>query len=67
MDVSKLTDDINSDLESLFTEVEGELQEYLDKEIGEFDKDILMDDIFEGRLKGHPFINFFQIRHDNKQ
>lgn len=58
VDVSKLTDDINSDLESLFTEVEGELQEYLDKEIGEFDKDILMDDIFEGRLKGHPFINF---------
>ena len=58
VDVSKLTDEINPDLESLFTEVEGELQEYLDKEIGEFDKDILMDDIFEGRLKGHPFINF---------
>jgi len=31
---------------------------YLDQEIGNFDKDIIVDDIFDARLKGHPIINF---------
>lgn len=58
VDVSLLNDEINEKLESIFNSVELNLKYYLDKEIGEFDKDILMDDIFEARLKGHPFINF---------
>ena len=45
-------------MEKIFNNVELKLKDYLDKEIGEFDKDILMNDIFEARLKGHPFINF---------
>lgn len=56
--VSSLNERIDESLEGIFTEIEGELQKYLDREIGTFDKDMLMDDIFEARLKGHPFINF---------
>lgn len=63
VDVKSLTDEINPDLEKIFTKVEAELQDYLDEEIGKFDKDITMDDIFTGRLKGHPFINFLHEVH----
>ena len=63
VDVKLLTDDINEDLEKIFTTVQGELQDYLDEEIGHFDKDIIMDDIFAARLKGHPFINFLHQVH----
>ena len=58
VDVSKLDDEVNDDLEKIFTDVESKLQSYLDEEIGEFDKDVIMDDIFKARLNGHPFINF---------
>ena len=58
VDVSLLNDEINKALEKIFTNVDVNLKDYLDKEIGEFDKDILMDDIFQARLNGHPFINF---------
>lgn len=58
IDVSKINDEINKDLESRFTKINEELQEYLDKEIGHFKNDIILDDIFIARLKGHPFINF---------
>ncbi|MGN0027709.1 MAG: 5'-nucleotidase C-terminal domain-containing protein, partial [Clostridium sp.] len=58
VDVSKLNDEINLDLERRFTDVDKELQGYLDREIGHFKNDIILDDIFIARLKGHPFINF---------
>ncbi|MBM6860659.1 bifunctional metallophosphatase/5'-nucleotidase, partial [Clostridium saudiense] len=58
IDVSKLNDEINEEMEKIFNNVQAELQDYLNNEIGKFDKDILMDDIFVARLKGHPFINF---------
>ena len=58
VDVSLLNDEINEDMEKIFNNVEAELKDYLDREIGCFDKDIVIDDIFEARLKGHPFINF---------
>ena len=58
VDVSKLNDEINIELEKRFTNLNKELQEYLDKEIGHFKNDIILDDIFRARLKGHPFINF---------
>ena len=58
VDVSLLNDEINEDMEKIFNNIEAELKDYLDREIGCFDKDIVIDDIFEARLKGHPFINF---------
>ncbi|WP_291649308.1 bifunctional UDP-sugar hydrolase/5'-nucleotidase [Clostridium sp.] len=58
IDVSKLDGEINADLEKRFTNLNEELQEYLDREIGYFKNDIILDDIFIARLKGHPFINF---------
>lgn len=58
VDVSKLNDEINIELEKRFTNLNKELQEYLDKEIGHFKNDIILDDIFRARLNGHPFINF---------
>ena len=58
IDVSKLNDDIDDKLENIFTQTQKDLEVYLDKIIGEFDKDIKVDDIFLARLKGHPFINF---------
>lgn len=58
VDVSTLSDEINAELEKRFTNINKELQEYLDKEIGHFKNDIILEDIFTARLKGHPFINF---------
>ena len=58
VNVSLLNDEINEDMEKIFNNIEAELKDYLDREIGCFDKDIVIDDIFEARLKGHPFINF---------
>ena len=58
VDVSKLDNEINSNLENKFTKLNEELEEYLDKQIGHFKNDIILDDIFIARLKGRPFINF---------
>ena len=58
VDVSKLNDKINDKLENIFTQTQKDLDVYLDQIIGEFDKDMVVDDIFLARLKGHPFINF---------
>lgn len=58
IDVSKLNNEIDEKLESIFTQTQKDLDVYLDKIIGEFDKDMRVDDIFLARLKGHPFINF---------
>lgn len=49
--------EINNKLENIFTKDHEELEKYLDKQIGHFDKDIIISDIFKARLKGHPFIN----------
>lgn len=58
VNVSLLKDEINKDLEKRFVETNKELQKYLDKEIGHFKNDIILDNIFTARLKGHQFINF---------
>lgn len=58
IDVSKLNNEIDKKLESIFTQTQKDLDVYLDKIIGEFDKDMRVDNIFLARLKGHPFINF---------
>lgn len=58
IDVSKLNDEIDDKLENIFRQTQKDLRVYLDQIIGEFDKDMRIDDIFLARLKGHPFINF---------
>ena len=58
VEVKNINIEIEKNLLNIFEEEESKLQVYLDQEIGEFDKDILVDNIFEARLKGHPFINF---------
>ena len=60
IDVSKLDNKINEKLEERFTTINENLNKYLDKEIGSFKSDIILEDIFIARLKGHPFINFLQ-------
>ncbi|MGG7078582.1 bifunctional metallophosphatase/5'-nucleotidase [Clostridium sardiniense] len=65
VDVKLLNDDIDESLEKIFTSVQGDLKDFLDTEIGHLDKDIIIDDIFLARLKGHPFINLLhQIQLD---
>ena len=58
VDVESLNQEINLELEAPFTKLSEDLEVYLDKEIGHFTQDILIGDLFEARLKSHPFINF---------
>lgn len=51
---------INPQLEEDFTELNSQIETYLDKVIGRFEEDILIDNLFKARLHGHPFINFLQ-------
>src|SRR5699024_672861 len=60
VDVSKLNDKINDKLENIFTQTLKDLDVYLDKIIGKFDKDMVVVVNVLARLKGHPFINFLQ-------
>lgn len=61
--VKDLDIDINEDLQSIFEDVESKLQVYLDQQIGKFDRNMELDDIFLARLNGHPFINFLHQVH----
>lgn len=45
IDVSSLKDDINESLEKIFTDIQIDLKDFLDKEIGHLDKDIIIDDM----------------------
>lgn len=58
VDVKNIDVEIDKELQSIFDETEAKLQLYLDQEIGHFDKDIIVDDIFDARLNGHALINF---------
>lgn len=60
LEVKDLDIRINPDLQKDFVDLNKDIDIYLDKVIGEFKEDILIDDLFEARLKGHPFINFLQ-------
>lgn len=50
--------EINKEFENLFKDVNEKLDIYLKEIIGHIDEDMVLDDKFEIRLKGHPFINF---------
>ena len=63
VEVKDLDVEIDKELKGIFEDVESKLQVYLDQKIGEFDKDIIVDDIFLARLNGHPFINFLHEVH----
>ncbi len=58
IETSTLDMTIRHDLERLYTSVQDELEIYLDQKIGHFSEAILVEDIFEARLNGHPFVNF---------
>ena len=63
VEVKNIDVEIDKELQSIFDDVEAKLQLYLDQEIGNFDKDIIVDDIFLARLNGHPIINFLHEVH----
>ena len=58
VDVVSLNQEIDPKFEEDFLELNKDVDEYLDRVIGSFDQDILVDDLFEARLKSHPLINF---------
>lgn len=58
VDVNTLDIKIHQELENIFTKENVELQKYLDKQIGHFSEDIIIDDVFLARLNSHPYINF---------
>lgn len=58
VDVKTLDIEINQELEDIFTEENVGLEKYLDKQIGHFDEDIVIDDVFLARLNGHAYVNF---------
>ena len=45
IDVSSLKDNINESLEKIFTDIQNNLKDFLDKKIGHLDKDIIIDDM----------------------
>ena len=63
VDVKNIDVEIDKELQSIFDETEAKLQVYLDQEIGHFDKDIIVDDIFDARLNGHSIVNFLHEVH----
>lgn len=63
VEVKNIDIEIDKELQSIFDDTEAKLQLYLDQEIGNFDKDIIVDDIFLARLNGHPIINFLHEVH----
>lgn len=60
LSVADLNIEINPELESLFTSYAIALEQFLDQQVGTLSEDILCDDLFEVRLKGHAFVNLLQ-------
>ena len=58
VNASDIKDEINPELEGLFTNIQNDLEKYLDQIIGSFNHNMLIEDVFKARLEGHPFINF---------
>lgn len=58
VEVNNIDNSINLELQKIFEDENINLQEYLDKQIGTFDEDSTINDVFDARLNGHPFINF---------
>ncbi len=58
IETSSIDMPIKGELETIYTSIQDELEVYLDQKIGHFSEAILVEDIFEARLNGHPFVNF---------
>lgn len=58
IDVKNLTGPLSPELEQIFTSVNSKLESYLDQKIGAFKESLVVENLFEARLHGHPFINF---------
>lgn len=49
--------EINPNLENLFHDTNVKLEQYLDQIVGTFQSDLLIKDIFQARLQGHPLVS----------
>ncbi len=58
VNVSDIQTPIDPKLEAIFSNTQAKLETYLDSQIGHFDEDLLIQDIFDARLNGHPLIQF---------
>ncbi|MGL6057780.1 MAG: bifunctional metallophosphatase/5'-nucleotidase [Culicoidibacterales bacterium] len=56
VEVASLNQTINPELEQLFHAENVKLATYLQQEIGRFDQPMLIADIFQARIEGHPFV-----------
>ena len=63
INVKDIDVEIDKELSDIFEGVESKLQKYLDKVIGKFNKSIRVEDVFDARLNGHPFISFLHEVH----
>lgn len=57
VDVENLDIEIDSNLEKVFDKINEELEIFMSKIIGYLDKDLLLDNLTDVRLYGHPYIN----------
>lgn len=58
VETSSIVEPINPELEAIFTTESEKLAVYLDQKIGTFAEPLLVTDIFQARVEGHPFVNF---------
>lgn len=58
LEVENLCIEIDKKLTTRFDDLNIELEKYLDTTIGQFDQDILLEDLCKARFEGHPYVNF---------
>lgn len=58
IDTNTLTGPILPHLEQVFHDAQEKVELWLQETIGRFSKDILLDDLFQARLQGHPLVEF---------
>lgn len=60
IEIDEIDIEINKDYEKIFDEVNNNLKVYLEKVIGELNKPVILNDHFNVRLNGSPYINLLQ-------
>lgn len=48
---------INSEYENTVNKYNNQLDEFLNRQVGELNADLIVNDLFDARLRGHPYIN----------
>lgn len=59
--VSDIEDPIDPKLEAIFHETQEKLETYLDNQVGHFNTDMIIHDLFDARLNGHSLVNFLHL------